>query len=319
MMTLRHAPSWVASVSGCAILLHLTCPSRGRRAVRCVETRSDLVFSKSVTSSGVLQLTRRTSRPVQKCVLIHRAWPDPSLIVAHCRMSHVSPPPTLSTAAPVARPPLPHPLRRNWIWFSLQQIAQTLFTVWFRFRALGIENLPQSGALLLINHQSFLDPLLVGVALRRPVSYLARDNLFQFPVLGWLLKRTYVMPISRESAGTESLRESLRRMEHGFLVGIFPEGTRSDDGALGELKPGFVALVRRTKMPVIPVGVAGGHDAFPRGAWFPRPSKVRVVFGPPLDPIRLAELCQKGREAEFIEWTRASMQTCLETANAVRQ
>ncbi len=65
------------------------------------------------------------------------------------------------------------------------------------------------------------------------------------------------MPISREAAGTESLRESIRRMEHGFLVGIFPEGTRSDDGALGELKPGFLALVRRAGVPVIPVGVAG--------------------------------------------------------------
>jgi 1-acyl-sn-glycerol-3-phosphate acyltransferase len=234
-------------------------------------------------------------------------------------MSDSTSQPTAVTPTSVVRLPLTNPLRRNWVWFTLQQIFQFLFTIWFRFRAHGIENLPPGGALLLINHQSFLDPLMVGLPLRRPVSYLARENLFRVPVLGWLLKRTYVMPISRESAGTESLRESLRRMEHGFLVGIFPEGTRSLDGGLRELKPGFVALIRRVQVPVIPVAVAGAYEAFPRGAWFPRPSKIRVVYGSPLDPARLAELSQKGREAELVDWSRCSIQTCLDTANALRQ
>ena len=234
-------------------------------------------------------------------------------------MSEVSPPPLPPVTSPVVRPPLPNPLWRNWTWFTLQQIFQTLFTVWFRYRAQGLENLPESGALLLINHQSFLDPLLVGLPLRRPVSYLARENLLRVPVIGWLLQRTYVMPISRETAGTESLRESLRRMEHGFLVGIFPEGTRSLDGGLRDIKPGFVALVRRAKVPVIPVGIAGAYEAFPRGAWFPRPSLIRIVYGAPMDPTRLAELCQKGREAELVEWTRSSIQECLDTANSLRK
>ena len=234
-------------------------------------------------------------------------------------MSDSTSPPTAVTPTPVVRLPLPNPFQSNWVWFTLQQICQLLFTIWFRFRAHGIENLPHGGALLLINHQSFLDPLMVGLPLRRPVSYLARGNLFRVPVLGWLLKRTYVMPISRESAGTESLRESLRRMEHGFLVGIFPEGTRSLDGGLRELKPGFVALVRRANVSVIPVAVAGAYEAFPRGAWFPRPSKIRVVYGSPLDPARLAELSQKGREAELVDWSRSSIQSCLDTANALRQ
>ncbi len=234
-------------------------------------------------------------------------------------MSDSTSPLTAVTPIPVVRLPLPHPLQSNWVWFTLQQICQLMFTIWFRFRAHGIENLPPGGALLLINHQSFLDPLMVGLPLRRPVSYLARENLFRVPVVGWLLKRTYVMPISRESAGTESLRESLRRMEHGFLVGIFPEGTRSLDGGLRELKPGFVALIRRVNVPVIPVAVAGAYEAFPRGAWFPRPSKIRVVYGLPLDSARLAELSQKGREAELVDWSRSSIQTCLDTANALRQ
>ena len=230
---------------------------------------------------------------------------------------------TTTTSSPVpvsapAKPPLPHPTQRNWVWLGIQRVCQLLFVIWFRFRSKGMENLPEGGALLLINHQSFLDPLLVGVGLRRPVSYLARDNLFRVPVVGWILRSTYVMPISREAAGTESLRESIRRMGHGFLVGIFPEGTRSNDGNLGELKPGFLALVRRAGVPVIPVAVAGAYEAFPRGAWFPRPSRTRVVYGPPLDPERLLELSQKGREAELIAWTRDEIEKCLSEANALR-
>lgn len=201
----------------------------------------------------------------------------------------------------------------------IQVFCQLFFVVWFRFRTKGMENLPPSGALLLINHQSFLDPLLVGVGLRRPVSYLARDNLFRVPVVGWVLRNTYVMPISRESAGTESLRESIRRMEHGFLVGIFPEGTRSDDGQVGDLKPGFLALVRRAGVPVIPVGVAGAFEAFPRGAWFPRRSLIRVVYGTPLEADRLKELSVKGREGELVAWTREEIQKCLTEANSLRE
>lgn len=234
-------------------------------------------------------------------------------------MSEVSPSSTPATTLPVVPAPLPNPLRRNWLWFALQQSAQCLFTVWFRFRAHGIENLPEGGALLLINHQSYLDPLMVALPLRRPVSYLARENLFRIPLVGWLVKRTHVMPISRETAGTESLRESIRRMEHGFLVGIFPEGTRSLDGELRTIKPGFVALIRRVRVPVIPVGIAGAFEAFPRGAWFPRPRPIRVVFGEAMDPARLAELSQSGRESELIDWTRDSIQMCLDQAKALRK
>lgn len=228
-------------------------------------------------------------------------------------------PASTAPAAPVQRAPLPDPLRRNWFWFTAQQIAQLLFTIWFRVRAYGIENLPTGGALLLINHQSFLDPLMVGLPLSRPLSYLARENLFQVPFVGWVLRHTYVIPISRERGGAESLRESIRRMDHGFLVGIFPEGTRSSDGKLGELKSGFISLVRRTKVPVIPVGVAGAFESFPRNARFPRMGQIRVVYGQPLDPTRLIELSQPGREAELVEWTRNAIQVCLDEANAHRK
>jgi 1-acyl-sn-glycerol-3-phosphate acyltransferase len=211
------------------------------------------------------------------------------------------------------------PRRRNSVWWSIQAILRPIFLFWLRYRARGLEHLPQGGALLLINHQSFIDPLMVGLPLKRPVSYLARDSLFRVPVIGWILRNTYVMPIRREAAGTESIRKSVERLEQGYYVGIFPEGTRSPDGKLGEVKPGFIALVRRTHVPVIPVGIAGAGEALPRRSWWLRPARVHVVFGEPIPVELIEELSQRGREQELVEMIRERMQNCLEEAERWRQ
>lgn len=213
---------------------------------------------------------------------------------------------------------LPNPLSRNIHWWTYQFLLQIVFCVWLRYRAKGIENLPsQGGALLLINHQSFLDPLLVGLPLRRPVSYLARDSLFRVPVIGWILRNTYVMPINREAASTASLREAIRRLEHGFYVGIFPEGTRTANGDVGPLKPGFLALMRRANVPVYPVGIAGAFEAYPRSAWFLRSGKVRVVFGEAIPPDELARF-EKHQEQELLAFIRERIVACHEAAETWR-
>lgn len=196
---------------------------------------------------------------------------------------------------------------------------QIVSCLWLRYRAQGTERLPaQGGALLLINHQSHLDPLMVGLPLSRPVSFLARDSLFRVPVIGWILRNTYVMPINRESASTSSLREAIRRLQQGFLVGIFPEGTRSSTGEIGTLKPGFLALMRRANVPVHPVGIAGTFQALPRGAWFLRPVKVRLVYGEAFTP---AELDRFGRhdEQELLNFIRSRMLACQVAAEDWRR
>lgn len=213
---------------------------------------------------------------------------------------------------------LSDPLRRNAYWRSIQFVLQNFFCFWLRYRARGIERLPTTGgALLLINHQSFLDPLLVGLPLTRPVSYLARDNLFHVPVIGHILKNTYVMPINREAASTASLREAIRRIDAGFYVGIFPEGTRTEDGSVGGLKPGFLALLRRTKVPVIPVGIAGAFESYPKKRLFPFPGKVRVVFGEPLDRERLDGYGKADEEA-LLAYVRERIVHCVESAQTWR-
>ena len=199
----------------------------------------------------------------------------------------------------------------------MQVVLRVVFTFWLRYRARGFEKIPKSGGgLFLINHQSFLDPLLVGLPLSRPVSFLARDSLFRIPILGWLLRINYAISIDRESAGASSIKEALQRMKNGFLIGIFPEGTRCQDGLVGDLKPGFIAIIRRGKLPVYPVGIAGGHEALPRGAWFVRPRCVRVVFGDPLTPQELAVYTKRGQEQNLIALARARIVQCQQEAEA---
>lgn len=214
-----------------------------------------------------------------------------------------------SDQSPVNASSLPSPVRRKFSWWSLQIIAQSLTTFWFRYRARGLEHLPdEGGALLLINHRSLVDPVLTGLALRRPVSFVARDSLFRVPLLGPLFRINYVIPINRDAAGTASLREIVRRLEHGFLVGLYPEGTRyRGNNPLGRLKPGFISILRRTDVPVIPVGIAGAFGAMPRGTAVVRPATIRVVIGERIPPAHLDELKSRGRESELLALVESRM------------
>lgn len=210
---------------------------------------------------------------------------------------------------------LPSPTRRNWVWFTIQFVLRIAFSLGLRYRADGVKHIPEEGGgLVVVNHQSFLDPLLVGLPLQRPVSYLARDSLFRVPIIGWILRNTYVLPINREAASSTSIKAAVESMRHGFLVGIFPEGTRTRDGRIAEFKPGFVALIRRAQRPVYPVGLAGAGQAMPRNAWFPRLRPVRVVFGTPITEDELAPYTARGNEEALIQLVRDRVVECQHAA-----
>lgn len=217
-------------------------------------------------------------------------------------------------------PPLPDPIHRNWYWLIFQFLFRLVFAVMLRFRTRGLEHVPKSGGgLVLINHQSSLDPLLAGVALQRPISFVARDTLFPLPVIGWVLRNTYVVPINRKSASSRVIKEMVRRMKHGFLVGMFPEGTRSHDGTIGPFKPGFIAMIRRCEVPIYPVGISGANEAMPRGVLLPRFRRVRVVYGEPFLPEEIQPLLKERREEEVIALVRDRIQDCQRSAEAWRK
>lgn len=214
--------------------------------------------------------------------------------------------------------PLPDPLHRNRVYRGFQLLAQGAFVLGFDFRARGMEHIPAGGGLVLSSHRSFLDPLLVGVGLDRPISFVARHSLFRVPVVGWILRNTYVMPINRESAGSESIREASRRLKHGFLVGMFPEGTRSRDGRLGPIKPGFIAILRQAGVPIIPAAIAGADRAMPRGALLPRCGRIRVVYGDPIPLDVVAQLSRRGSEPELVNLVRQRIEACQSEADRWR-
>ncbi len=208
-------------------------------------------------------------------------------------------------------------LETSWIWESLRFLFRIFCRTWLRVTVSGTEHIrPDSGALLLMNHVSYLDPLVAGVWLNRPVCYLARDNLFRIPLLGSLLRRTFVIPISRESTRTGSIRAGIERLQQGLLVGMFPEGTRSSSGQTERFRPGFLLLARRTSQPIHTVGIAGTEKALGKGALWIRPCRIHIVIGPPLSESERQQLSSND-EAELCEMLRLKVAACVAEARTV--
>lgn len=177
------------------------------------------------------------------------------------------------------------------LWYRLTQwVVGGVSRVYFRVRRRGMKNMPAEGpVVLLANHQSHLDPLLIGCFMPRPLGYLARDTLFQ-GILGPMIRAYDAIPIDRDGSGLAGIRATLKRVKQGDAVLMFPEGTRSQDGKLQPLKPGFIALVRRGKASIVPLGIAGTFEAYPRGSKFPSPRPVALVCGKAIPPEELAKL-----------------------------
>jgi 1-acyl-sn-glycerol-3-phosphate acyltransferase len=177
------------------------------------------------------------------------------------------------------------------IWYSIicsacYAISQGLF----RFRFVGKPNVPLSGPVLLLsNHQSNLDPVLVGVACPRQLKYLARQGLFFWP-FSWWIKALGAVPIDRDRGSISGIRTTLKLLKQGEAVLVFPEGARTLDGALHELLPGFCLLARRSNATLVPVAIDGAFQALPRGAVIPRPARISLAFGQPIPPDQVATL-----------------------------
>jgi 1-acyl-sn-glycerol-3-phosphate acyltransferase len=156
--------------------------------------------------------------------------------------------------------------------------------VLFRLRVEGVERVPASGpAILCPNHLSALDPVVVAVAVRRPIYHLAKSEFFRH--WRWPLSRLGVLPVVRGggAAAESSLERGRQVLAAGRLLGIYPEGTRSPDGRLYRGRTGAARLAIRTGAPVVPIGVVGSREVWPPGRLLPRSGPVVVRVGPPLD------------------------------------
>lgn len=156
-----------------------------------------------------------------------------------------------------------------------------LIGVFFPLRVSGRRNLPSRGsALIVVNHQSFLDPIVVGLTSGRRLGLPARSTLFHFRIVAWALESLGAIPIERDGVAKEGMKNALAKLANGRCVAIWPEGTRCRNGKLGELKPGFLLLARRTKAPLFVCGIAGAFESWPRTRLLPWPSPVWVHYEP---------------------------------------
>lgn len=175
-------------------------------------------------------------------------------------------------------------LVQRWTYDLTRTVARLAAVVLFRIRCEGRGRVPADTATLICaNHQSFLDPILVGLACNRRLTFLARESLFRWGPFGRLLVWYDTVPIKREGVGIGGLKETLRRLKQGQAVLVFPEGTRSRDGRVGNLQPGFCALVRRGRALLVPVGIDGAFEVWPRWRRWPRPRTIHLHFGPPIN------------------------------------
>jgi 1-acyl-sn-glycerol-3-phosphate acyltransferase len=189
----------------------------------------------------------------------------------------------------------------SYLWYELV-FWVTFFgmTVWFSMRVRGRQHIPRNGPVLLIaNHQSYLDPNLVGLSSPRHLFYLARKTLFKNRLFAAFIRSVGAVPVDQEGVAKEGLKTILQQLKAGRAVMVFPEGERTHDGVMIKLKPGIMLLVKRVQAPIVPVGIAGAVDAWPRSKPFPVPAPLflpatgralAVSVGPALDAKRVAAL-----------------------------
>ena len=203
------------------------------------------------------------------------------------------------------------------LWYDFLHVACRLVgVVVFRIRVTGREHLPPAGGVLVLsNHQSHLDPLLVGLAGDRRMNFVARKSLFVFPPFRWLIDSLDAISLDRDGSGFGGLKETLRRLKREEVVLLFPEGTRTRDGLLGEIKPGFCTLARRAGVPLVPVAIDGAFEAFPRTRNYPRPAVIHIAFGPPIMPDEIALFAT---DEDLLAEVQRRMAACHEKTRCTR-
>lgn len=173
-----------------------------------------------------------------------------------------------------------------------------LFLVAFRVRLHGTEHLPAGGAVVAGNHVSHMDPLLLWCASPRPIHFMAKRELWDGAFLRWLMPRVWAFPVNRGGADRNAIETATDFLKAGDWVGIFPEGTRSEDpDALGEAHGGAAFIAMRAGVPVVPAAFVGTENVLPKGKKLPRLRRVTIVFGGPVDPKSFTEGGRKERVA----------------------
>jgi 1-acyl-sn-glycerol-3-phosphate acyltransferase len=175
-------------------------------------------------------------------------------------------------------------------------LCRIIIRLVYGFRAIQSTNVPASGPVIVAcNHVSYLDPVVLGIGFTRPVTYLAKKELFAIPVLGPIIVGLGVYPLDREAGGVAAVRAALRALKEGRCVGIFPEGTRNLTGQV-EGKGGAALLGALSGAPVVPAAISGTRRARPF-------QPIRVIYGEPI----IVKRQRKADGDDLEKWTEEIM------------
>ena len=169
-------------------------------------------------------------------------------------------------------------------FFSLRAVFGPVLSTAFRLKTVGAENVPKTGAAILAaNHASFLDPILISIPAKRPVRFLVSNQFYRDRRLHALLRWLGTIPVGGDAGVVRSFRRVAEVVEHGRLLGIFPEGGLTRDGSVKPFLAGSAVLAMRLGVPIVPIHVHGTFDALPRYAKWPRFVPVTLHIGERLD------------------------------------
>jgi 1-acyl-sn-glycerol-3-phosphate acyltransferase len=188
-----------------------------------------------------------------------------------------------------------------WLWYKpAWMLSFVLLTLGFSFRMERRRRMPRTGpVLVLANHQSFFDPIMLGVASTRPLVYLSRKTLFKPWWFAWLISSLKAIPVDQEGVAKEGLKAVLRHLQAGEAVLVFPEGTRTETGALSPLKPGVLLLIKRLRVTIVPMAVAGAFEALPYWEKVPKLSPLLQEAGKSTLAVTIGELIDSQRYADM--------------------
>ncbi|MFM8707687.1 MAG: lysophospholipid acyltransferase family protein [Planctomycetia bacterium] len=203
----------------------------------------------------------------------------------------------------------------RWLYDTLWILCRTLAISVLGFRVRFAEPLPRQGGLLVLSsHQSHHDPLLQGLAADRRLSNLARSSLFRFKPFAAVIAALDAVPIDRSTSMVKAMKAVIGRLRDGRAVVVFPEGTRTATGRLGEIKSGFALLAKKAGVPIVPVAIVGAYECWPRSRLLPRPGRIRLEFGRVIPAAEIARL----DEQAILELCTARIRDLDATARRLR-
>ena len=206
------------------------------------------------------------------------------------------------------------PLTESLLYTVGRTLLRPWTQLWFDLKVYGVHHVPRRGGVLIVsNHQSYLDPIILGVKVPRAFSFLAKSELFENPHFGWLIRSLNAFPVRQGEGDVGAVKETIRRLQEGHALIVYPEGTRSLSGAIEKIQAGVGLIIRRAGVPVVPAVIDGSYDAWPKERKIFRPHAIRAMYGPAL----AVEGMKASQIVETIDRTLRSMHAELRATDPV--